>query len=61
MSKTISKDICAVCGKEFKVSIEHLASKADDKRKSYYCCPYCNNIVRNITLRGNEEVCTYKI
>ena len=61
MRKTISKDICSVCGKAFTVSIERFASKVDEKRNSYYCCPYCNNVVRNITLMGNEEIYTYKI
>lgn len=56
-----SRENCPHCNKEFSKSIKCFSSKLDDKRKTYYACPYCNKVVSNISLAGNEEVYTYKI
>ena len=61
MRKEESKEKCPACGKEFILSIERWPSKMDDKRDSYYCCPYCEKVVNNIRLMGNEEMRTCKI
>ena len=61
MSIISKKDKCKHCGKDFTVFIESLPSKMDEKRESYYCCPYCDKIVDTIWLQGNEEVLCKKI
>lgn len=54
-------DICNSCGKSFKVTINTIPSKLDDKRESYYCCPHCHQVVGTLKLSANEEVCCKKI
>lgn len=61
MSLNSNEKKCKHCGKTFKVVIETLPSKMDDKRESYYCCPYCDKVVDTIRLQGNEEVFCKKI
>lgn len=55
--------ICPVCGKKYGVKYIILPSKLDDKRESYYCCPYCESdrSCVNVRLLGNQEVESYKI
>ena len=61
MIKTkIEKTKCTKCGKEYNVILEKYPTKLDDKRETYYNCPYCNNIIK-IQLNGDEEVHTEKI
>jgi len=52
-------EICPSCGKEFIKRTVRYPSKVDDKRDSYYCCPYCNKSW-DIHLMGNEDVMTFK-
>ena len=47
---------CKYCGKSFKIVVETIPSTMDDKRDSYYYCPYCEKVVGTIRLQGNEEV-----
>ena len=61
MSCNINTKKCENCGKTFKVIIEIFSSNIDDKRESYYCCPYCDKVVDTIRLQGNEEVFCKKI
>lgn len=61
MAEQNSREICPRCNKKFSKSIKCFPSKIDDKRVTYYACPYCNQVVSNISLAGNEEVYTYKI
>lgn len=61
MYLNLSKEKCKHCGKNFKVVIETLPSKMDDKRESYYYCPYCEKAVDTVRLQGNEEVHCEKI
>ena len=56
-----NKQACPNCKKTFILKIETLPSKMDDKRKSYYFCPYCNYKINDICLAANEEVWTYKL
>ena len=48
---------CKKCGKTFRVVIIRYPTKMDDKRNSFYCCPYCNSTY-DIQLLGNEDVKT---
>ena len=52
-------ETCPSCGKEFIKRTIRYPSKVDDKRDSYYCCPYCNKS-NGIHLMGNEDVTTFK-
>ena len=56
-------ETCKVCGKHYKVRIITYPSNLDEKRDSYYFCPYCQSEKSfvNIRLLGNEDVETYKI
>lgn len=54
------KEKCIICGKEYRVIWETYPTKMDDRRETYYTCPYCNNIV-NVYCNGNEEVRTEKL
>lgn len=51
---------CILCKKSFIVVWKTLPSKMDDKRDSYYLCPYCNKQY-NVRLLGNEDVDTERI
>ncbi len=55
------KKKCKNCGEKFEVFKEQLIAKMDDKRKSYYSCPYCNEVCESVYLHGNEEVVTRKL
>lgn len=61
MSIMSKNDKCKHCGKEFIVIVESLPSKMDEKRESYYCCPYCEKVVDTIRLQGSEEVFCKKV
>lgn len=61
MSWNSKEEKCKFCGKVFKVVVEILPSKLDDKRESYYYCPYCEKVAGTIRLQGNEEVFSKKI
>ena len=61
MSWNSKEEKCKYCGKTFKVVIETLPSKMDDKRDSHYYCPYCEEVVGTIRLQGNEEMFCEKI
>ncbi len=51
---------CEECGKEYIKRIECYPSNVDEKRESYYVCPWCNHVIEKVYLRGNEEIYTYK-
>lgn len=54
------KQTCTACNKEFMVVWKTYPSKLDDKRDSYYHCPYCNEVYE-VRLLGNEDVESEKI
>lgn len=56
MSYHYTEEACKFCGKTFKVTIETLPSKMDDKRESCYYCPFCEKFSGTVRLQGNEEV-----
>lgn len=51
---------CLSCGNSFQKIMSYWPSKVDDKRNSFYECPYCNHAY-SITLDKNEDVSTQKI
>ena len=61
MGKVDSNQHCPYCDEYFTLYIESYPSKIDDKRESYFVCPYCNQLVGKIFLQGNEEVESYKL
>ena len=60
MQHKLEKKKCTKCGKEFELKWIYYPTKLDEKRESYYDCPYCGNITR-VHLNGDEDVETYKI
>ena len=55
------QDTCSSCGKVFSCYIEVVPTSLDDKRETYYACPYCNAVCGTLLLNGNEEVYTHKL
>lgn len=51
--------LCSKCKNMFVLIHKYYPSRLDDKRESYYVCPYCGNETR-IFLQGNEDVDTRK-
>lgn len=51
---------CSKCGKKFVLIYIKYSSNCDDKRDSYYCCPYCGDATM-VHLLGTEDVDTRKI
>ena len=45
-----NEEKCKHCGKTFKLVIDVLPAKMDEKRESYYCCPYCGEVAGTIRL-----------
>ena len=60
MQQKYEVHMCTKCGKNFRIKWIFYPTKLDDKRESYYNCPYCGNITR-VYLKGNEDVETYKL
>lgn len=54
------KEKCQKCGNWYIVDWILYPTKLDDKRDTFYNCPYCKNII-NVYLKGNEDVETRKI
>ena len=54
------KDYCSKCNKFFTLKFVIYPSNIDEKRDSYITCPYCLSFVRNIHLKGNEDVSEMK-
>lgn len=54
------KKTCPQCKRDFIVVWQYLPSKMDDKRESYYCCPYCKHAT-SVYLLADEEVETREI
>ena len=54
------RQTCISCKKDFMVIWKTLPSKMDDKRDTYYLCPYCDKKYE-VRLLCNEEVDTEKI
>ena len=54
------KQNCISCKKDFIVVLKTLPTKMDDKRDTYYLCPYCDEKY-DVHLLGNEEVDTERI
>ena len=54
------KHNCIVCKKDCMVVWITYPSKLDEKRDSYYLCPYCNEKY-DVHLLGNEDVDSEKI
>lgn len=61
MSWKSNDEKCKHCGKVFKLIIDVLPTKMDEKRETYYCCPYCEKVAGTIRLQGDEEVICKKI
>lgn len=57
----VKQDTCPSCGKTFSFYIEDMPTKMDNKRETYYDCPYCNVVCGYLILRGNEEVYHLKV
>lgn len=51
---------CSACKRDFVLVRITYLSKLEEKRKSYYNCPYCNKEYE-VRLLGNEDVETEKI
>lgn len=49
--------VCEKCDNKFIKKIIRYPIKCDDKRDSYYTCPYCNQVYP-IHLMGDEDVIT---
>lgn len=61
MNLKSNEEKCKHCGKMFELVIDVLPAKMDEKRESYYCCPYCGEVASTIRLQGDEEVYCKKI
>ena len=44
MRYKLEKKKCEKCGKDFQLKWIYYPTKLDEKRKSYFVCPYCGNI-----------------
>ena len=60
IEKRKQKQTCSKCKKEFMLIWKTYPSKLDEKRDSYYICPYCDEKY-DVRLLGNEDVDTEKI
>ena len=61
MSWKSNEEKCKYCGEIFKVVTDVLPTKMDEKRETYYCCPYCGEKAGIIRLQGDEEVICKKM
>lgn len=61
MKEIKTQELCPHCNKVFILNIKTIPSKLDEKRETYYLCPYCDMPAGNILLQGNEEEQTYII
>ena len=61
IKKQREKHTCVHCKKDFIVVWKMLPSKMEDKRDSYYLCPYCRKEYKVNNLLGNEDVDSEKI
>lgn len=55
--------VCKECNRKYRVKIITYPSNVDEKRDSYYCCPYCESSKSFVSIRlsGREDVVTEKI
>ena len=53
--ESIKYKICPGCGKEFKEVTTYYPSKVDDRRNTWYKCPYCGYEF-DIIAEGDEEI-----
>lgn len=50
------KEKCKYCEKEYYVERTYYLAEMEKGRWSYYYCPYCQNKIKDVYVRGTEDI-----